>query len=141
MLVGFPGAGKSTLAKIFESNGYKIHSPDLIRNELDIHEINRTKEILNITYDNILRDIKSNKNLVYDSTNLTKQRRLAILRKIKSYNCYKICIVLNTPIIICKQRNSIRKNFSKVTNEIYDKMESIYQIPTESEGWNKIIFI
>ena len=48
VFVGLPGAGKSTKAKEFESQGFIIHSPDTIRNELNIHEIERTKEVFNI---------------------------------------------------------------------------------------------
>lgn len=139
MLVGFPGAGKSTIAKEYESKGFVVHSPDSIRNELDLHSLDDTQHILDITYDRIISDMKENKDIVYDSTNLTIRRRRKVLELIKDFNYEKICYLVNTPLSLCKDRNNQRIGYSKVDVIEYARMEGVYEEPTYKEGWDQII--
>lgn len=62
------------------------------------------------------------------------------LKLIKDFNYEKICCVIDTPLDICKYRNSKRICYSRVEDEEYRRMESIYEKPTYKEGWNKIIY-
>ena len=64
MLVGLPGAGKSTIAQKLVQEGYVWHSTDNIRNELNIHEIERITEVLDILTSRLLDDMQSGKNIV-----------------------------------------------------------------------------
>ena len=138
MLVGFPGAGKSTIAKEYQKQGYVIHSPDAIRNELNMHEDNQIGEVLDIMHGRMFEDMKQGKNIIYDSTNLSCRRRMKVLRSIKQFNYEKICVILSTPLSICKERNSHRIGYSKVTNEGYNIMQHVYKRPTLDEGWDII---
>lgn len=61
------------------------------------------------------------------------------LKLIKNFNYEKICCVIDTPLDICKYRNNKRIGYSKVEDEEYRRIESIYEKPTYKEGWNKII--
>lgn len=138
MLVGFPGAGKSTIAKEYQKQGYVIHSPDAIRNELNMHKDEQIREVLDIMHNRMFEDMKQEKNIIYDSTNLSCRRRMKILRSIKQFNYEKICIILNTSLNICKERNSHRIGYSKVTDECYNIMQQVYKKPTLDEGWDII---
>lgn len=140
MLVGLPGAGKSTFAEQYKNKNFIIHSPDILRNELNLHSLDDTQKIFNILYKNILVDMKNNKNILYDSTNLTVKRRIMFLKLIKDFNYKKICYVIDTPLDICKYRNNKRIGYSKVEDKEYRRMESIYEKPTYNEGWDIIIY-
>ena len=83
MLVGLPGAGKSTIAQKLVQEGYVWHSTDNIRNELNIHEIERITEVLDILTSRLLDDMQAGKNIVYDSTNLSRRRRIKVLEQIE----------------------------------------------------------
>ena len=140
MLVGLPGAGKSTIAQKFTNKGYTILSPDQLRNELNIHEIDRIRDILDILYEKLEQAIQNNDNIVYDSTNLTVKRRREVLDLLPdTYN--KICYIVEVPIELCKKRNSHRIGYSKVSEEEYDRMEQVYTLPTLKEGWDEIIYL
>ena len=137
MLVGLPGAGKSTFAQSFKE--FAVHSPDAIRNELNIHEIDRAQEVLNICHERIYKDMQQGKDIVYDSTNLTSHRRKKFLRSIEQYEYEKICYVIDTPIEVCKIRNSKRTGYDKVTDEEFNNMELVFKQPTYDEGWDNIL--
>ena len=139
MLVGFPGAGKSTLAKEYENKGYAVHSPDAIRNELDLHSLDDTQRVFDILHERILVDMMAKKDIVYDSTNLTVRRRRKFLKLIKDFDYDKICCIVDTPLSICKYRNNKRTGYSKVEDEEYKTMEDVYEEPTYTEGWDNII--
>lgn len=134
ILVGMPGAGKSTFAEKFN---YTIMSPDQIRNEFNLHDINDINKVLDILHKRLDKAIQNKENIIYDSTNLTVKRRKLILKHIpNSYT--KICYVFNIDLTLCKERNSKRIGYSKVSEEEYQIMESKYQVPTYKEGWNII---
>ena len=139
MLVGFPGAGKSTLAKEYENKGYVVHSPDSIRNELNLHSLDDTQKVFDILHERILVDMTAKKDIVYDSTNLTVRRRKKFLKLIKDFDYDKICCIVDTPLSICRYRNNKRTGYSKVEDEEYKIMEDVYEEPTYTEGWDNII--
>ena len=139
MLVGLPGSGKSTKAEEFRRQGYIIHSPDVIRNELNLHSNDDTQKVYDILHEHILADMNKGKDIVYDSTNLTRRRRLKFLNLIRKYDYEKICHVLLTPLDLCKERNSQRVGYSKVPNNELNRMSEMITIPMSDEGWDKII--
>lgn len=138
VFVGMPGAGKSTKAKEYEDQCYIIHSPDAIRNEYNMHEIDQVSEILEILYERMFRDMKAGKNIVFDSTNISRRGRIKFLNKIKEFDYEKECLVFLVPIDVCKERNSKRVGFSRVSENEYNSMLSVFSIPTTDEGWDQI---
>ena len=140
MLVGLPGSGKSTFAESLKEQGYVVHSPDKIRNELNLHDIEDTKKVFNILYENIFNDMEQGKDIVYDSVNLIRRRRKEFLRLIKKYNYEKICYVFIVPLEICKERNDMRVGYSKVKDSEYLKMLNCFNPVFSDEGWDKIIY-
>ena len=129
MLIGLPGSGKSTKAKEYESQGYVIHSSDAIRNELNLHSLNDTQKVFDILHERIIEDIKLGKDIVYDSTNLTRKRRMSFLEMIKNFKCIRICEVMLTSIEICRERNSKRIGYSRVTDKEYDILIDRFNFP------------
>ena len=139
VLVGLPGAGKSTLAEEYRKQGYKIHSPDAIRNELHLHSLDDTQKVFDILKENLLADMTAGKNVVYDSTNLTRRRRMKFLDIIKDFDYEKICYVKLTSIDTCKNYNSQRVGYSRVPDREYNIMVNAFSLPMSDEGWDKII--
>ena len=80
------------------------------------------------------------KNIIYDSTNLTRKRRIQFLEMIKDFDYEKICYTFITPVNVCKKRNSTRTGHSKIKEYEYDIMSNGFNPPTTDEGWDKIIY-
>jgi predicted kinase len=146
IMVGLPGAGKSTLI----SNKYPNH---VIVSSDDIIEKLATGE--DKTYDEVFKQfigkatfemkeifknaIENNKNIVWDQTNLTKKKRRNILNQVPSHY-KKIAIVLNIPDKLRYERTAGRKGKS-IPSHIMQSMEQSYQSPTKDEGFDEIIEI
>ena len=138
MLVGMPGAGKSTIAEEYVEHGFTVHSPDIIRNKLNLHSLDDTAKVFDIMHDNMIEDMKCDKDIIYDSTNLSRRRRMTVLNLIKEFGYHKTCIALIVPIEVCKERNSKRTGHSKVSNYEYEIAVNIFNLPTFDEGWDNI---
>ena len=139
MLVGLPGSGKSTKAEELRKQGFIVHSSDAIRNELNLHSLDDTQKVFDILHERILEDMKDNKDIVYDSTNLTIRRRRKFLKLIRDFDYEKICYVIDTPIKVCKIRNSKRTGYDKGTDKEINNIELVFNKPTYAEGWDSII--
>lgn len=137
MLVGFPGAGKSTFASELAKKNYHVHSHDAIREKFELHELDQIDLIHAILMQRLKMSMDCGANIVYDSTNLSKKQRIKFLQEIKP-GYEKICCILDTPLDICIERNSHKQDYTKVDDIEYVILENIYQKPTYSEGWDLI---
>ncbi len=87
-------------------------------------------------------------NVIFDATNINKEKRKENLEGIFSYvnrNEVKlICICLNTNKDLCKERVNLRNNLA---NELYlplnviDNYFLMFEKPTLEEGFDEIIFL
>ena len=139
MLVGLPGSGKSTKAEEFRKQGFIVHSSDAIRNELNLHSLDDTQRVFDILHKRILIDMMAGENVVYDSTNLTRKRRMKFLNLIEKFNYEKLCYVLIVDKSVCMSYNSQRTGYARVPDEYYEIMLQRFNLPTSDEGWDKII--
>ena len=73
--------------------------------------------------------------MIFDATNVNRKARKNIFKKVPYGD--KIAVFVNTPIEICKARNTQRDR--KVDNTIIDHMAAKLIAPTMDEGWKKII--
>ncbi|MEA5620465.1 WYL domain-containing protein [Cronbergia sp. UHCC 0137] len=150
-LIGIPGSGKSTFAKLLSSMGnYEIISTDEIRQELygdatiqgEWHTIEAT--VIN----RICTAFKLNKSVIYDATNCKRSFRMDFLLKVKTQlaQCdllqfHWIAWYLKTPLEICIQWNQQRQR--QVPPGIIKNMYNLLQDfpPINGEGFaalNKI---
>lgn len=139
MLVGLPGSGKSTKTEEYKKQGYIIHSPDAIRNELNLHSLDDTQKVFDILHERILNDMNDRKDIVYDSTNLTRKRRMKFLDLIKKFNCEKLCHILIVDKSICMSYNYQRTGYARIPDEDYELMLQRFNLPMLDEGWDNII--
>lgn len=84
--------------------------------------------------------LKENKNVILDATNVTHKSRKHLLSQVK-VDCYKRCIIVNTPIEVCRERVKDRNEGIyplKVPLEVVDKYYKSFQVPFKEEGWDTI---
>ena len=140
MLCGLPASGKDTYIKE-NLGGYKVHSSDDLRKELygDENTQGNPNEIFQELHRRIKADLKVGHDVVYNATNINYKRRMAFLREIKDFDCYKKCVFMATPYEICVERNRTRSRV--VPEDIMLKMYKSIYIPQHFEGWDNIDFV
>lgn len=145
ILVGVPGAGKSTWA--FNQNWFEdcvYISTDKIVEE---HAKNQNK-----TYSEIFQDFmptavdimikevisarEAGKNIIWDQTSTTVLSRKKKFTMLPDY--YHIAVVFQTPSIIELKRRLASRPGKEIPDAVVEGMLFNFQIPTESEGYKEI---
>lgn len=145
ILMGIPCSGKSTYAKKFfcESNTIII-STDEIRKELTgtyKYSQKTNNAVFETAKSRVEYYLSRNFNVYFDATNTKKSSRKNFIDISKKHHSKVVCIVLNTPLEICKKRNSKRKIDRRIPIETLTTMSSSVESVSESEGFDKIVYI
>jgi len=138
MLVGLPASGKSTLAKSYEEQGYKIHSSDKLREELlgNINDQDSNEIIFKALHQRMVIDMELGHNIVYDATNLNIKKRRFFMQSISKFDYVKIAMVMATPYEVCIERDADRER--KVGHRVIDRMYKSFNFPLEQEGFDRV---
>lgn len=140
MLVGLPGAGKTTYAeKLVEQNpDYVIHSSDKLREELygDASKQENNGKLFEELHRRMYKDLKEGKTVIYDATNLSKKRRVHFL---SGLSCERECVLFVKDIEECKNANLGRER--KVSEEVIENMRRNFSPPHWHEGFGKITIV
>jgi len=113
IMVGLPGAGKSTWIKNNLPKNISIVNQDSIRIELGIMKNDNDKKIGNkieekdvikICLEKIDKLIKERKDFVIDNTNIKEGRLSNYYHKLKNAGANVKIIIIDTPKEICKKR-------------------------------------
>ena len=140
VLVGLPGSGKSTLAQKLKIK-YKaeIISSDALRKELYGTELdqNHNNEVFAEMQKRTIELLKSNKNVIYDATNINSRKRIHLLRCTNKYTKTAICYFLATPYEMCLERNNQRVD-RKVPEEVIKRMLYSFHTPSIREGFKEV---
>lgn len=144
MLVGLPGSGKSTKAKEWverwPGGEVVIVSSDSIRKELwgDESIQEEPAKVFEVAHSRIRKYLKEGYDVIFDATNLSAKRRIALLHQIDSWgiDCGKGCAVIGATIEECIDHQNDRDR--KVPVEVIWKMARSFQVPLKSEGWDSI---
>lgn len=141
MMMGLPGAGKSTYARAHFSD-YEIVSSDLVREELGIteHTSEANVRVFDEVHKRVKENLKAGKNTVLDATNLKRKNRvhaltLARIAGRRQYMRATLIFILDS-VENCIEHDAKRPN--PVGEGVINRMFSSFESPAYYEGWNKI---
>lgn len=139
LLVGIPGAGKTTYAKNYiKSNSNTIHlSSDSIRAELYGNESiqGNPADVFSLMQKRAIEALNDGHDVIYDATNITRKDRASIISICPKF--VKIeCHIIWTPIEECIKRDAARDR--TVGKEVIDKMLKKFQAVYYDEGVDEI---
>lgn len=145
ILLGLPGAGKSTLARqISEKFGYGILSSDEIREHKfgDRFSESIQMEVLNTIFSQCGYLLSNGSNIIIDSTFFNKHdNRLKLYDYLSKVMLQPdiILIQISTPIDVCIKRDEARPINRRVGENVINQLASKFDPPSQSEKY--IIFL
>ena len=123
IMMGYPGSGKSTIAK------------DICKNENYIHisgdDCKTSSKMIKKSIEYILQK----KSIVFDATNSSSKKRKEYVELGKKYN-YKVkCIHVSSSLDVSYKRNKTRDPEKQVPKIAYSVYTKYYEEPNENEGF------
>ena len=142
LLVGIPGAGKTTYAKKYiEENINTIHlSSDAIRKELygDEAAQGNPSDVFSLMQKRAIEALNNGQNVIYDATNITRKDRASIIGICPKF-ARIVAHVIWAPIEVCIERDATRDR--TVGKEVIDRMLKRFQAVYFDEGIDEIEII
>lgn len=140
LMCGISGSGKSTAAERYK-NAWEaeIVSSDAIRKELygDENDQEHNEQVFKEVGLRVRELLEQGENVVQDATNLTYKDRLKALNNVsKLRDVYKVCVVMDTPIEECIDRD--QKRMRSVGADVIRHQVSKFNMPQYFEGWDSI---
>lgn len=144
MLVGLPGAGKSTYAKTnLIEDGVSYLSSDKIREELygDESVQGDPNKVFRIMHQRVDELLNNGVTVVYDATNVTRKNRKSILQRIKQKHTGATleAHIIWAPVETCIERDSNRGR--TVGEQVIHKFLHRWETPYYDEGFDKIVLV
>ena len=127
IMVGFPGSGKSTIAKSICANDQFIHI------EGDVFK--SAEKMIKAA----LPHIKEGKSIVFDATNSSSKKRSLYIEFAKKYNYKVVCIYVSCDQSISYKRNLLRSEDKVVPKIAYSVYVKHFTQPTPEEGFEVIM--
>lgn len=127
IMMGYPGSGKSTIARNICQNENFVHI------EGDVYKT--SSKMIKVS----LEHIKQNKSIVFDATNSSSKKRKEYIDIGKKYNYKIVCIHVSTNIETAYKRNKLRDNEKHVPKIAYSVYSKNFEKPNESEGFTLIV--
>jgi putative nucleotidyltransferase with HDIG domain len=136
MMIGFPGAGKSTRAKELQRIGYRVHSSDAIRAEKlsDKNDQTQNNYVFKLMQKRTLDDLRDGKDVIYDATNLSRKTRTHMLQMVTGLASKITALVVLRPIKEITEYN-IDRGFPKDKLKAYIRS---FNPPSKAEGFTDI---
>src|SRR5215469_889966 len=108
-LIGASGSGKSTLARR-HFLPTEVLSSDLFRGLVsdDENDQSSTHDAFDALYYMLGKRLARGKLTVVDATNVRAEDRKRLIDQARTYHCFAVAIVVNTPERVCQERNSKR---------------------------------
>ena len=123
IMMGYPGSGKSTIAKNICENENYIHIAG------DVYKTSSKMKKASLEY------ILQSKSIVFDATHSSLKKRNEFIELSKKYNYEVKCIHVSTSLDISYKRNKSRCDEKQVPKIAYSVYKKYYEEPTEEEGF------
>jgi bifunctional polynucleotide phosphatase/kinase len=127
IMMGYPGSGKSTIAKNICKNERFVYI------EGDLHKT--SSKMIKAS----LEHISQQKSIVFDATHSSSAKRKEYIDLAKKYDYKVVCIHVSTPLEVAYKRNKLRnyeKYVPKIAYSVYSKK---YEEPNENEGFTLFV--
>lgn len=137
MLVGIPGSGKSHYAKqLCKREQAVLVATDSIRERLFGSESKQknTYLVFEQAFAEIGEALGTGGNVVFDATNVSRDRRLKFLKHFKDFPVQ--CHVFDTPYAIAKERIEGRKR--QISDTVLTKFAKNFEFPVRGEGFQAL---
>ena len=141
MLIGIQGSGKTTFAtKLSQEKNCLVASTDYVRKHIkDVKE----SEVFETVYKMVADEIKNNRDIIYDATNITPKVRKRFFDEVSKYEVTPkvIAYYFDTDVMECFKRVKIRNT---IEGELYLPEEVVFSYnekiikPELTEGFVKI---
>ena len=143
LLVGLPGSGKSYIAQdlLYKERLQKkqvvVLSSDLLRLELlgDENDQSQNPMIFEEMNKRTITNLKNKVDVIYDATNLSRKRRIALLDSLPK-DVDKVCVIVWSKVSTCILRDLQRDR--SVGKDVIYKMLKQFETPWYTEGWTYI---
>ena len=143
MLIGLPGAGKSTYAKsIMDSEGrVQYCSSDKVREQLygDENIQGDTNKVFRVLHNKVKNLLDRGYDVIYDATNVTRKNRRSVIQEVKKYCTTIDAHIVWAPYEGCLSRDAARKR--SVGPDVIRKFLYRWQSPNYDEGFDNIELI
>lgn len=142
MMVGIPGSGKSTYArKLAKETGAEWVSRDKICFSMFPKPTytSRERRLVRAEFINeIRRRLDQDQDVIADATFLTTQSRRLVLQELKGCARKAVAILVDTPLEIALERNSMRDDSIQVSDNVIWNMYSELRLPNGREGIDEL---
>ncbi len=132
VLMGLPGAGKSTFAKILLNIKSDIDylSSDELRKQFWKYKDNH-KKIFSIMHEKTLEYLQNGRDVIYDSTNLERKYRVKLYQKTKESNMTTrvIIVFIHNGLEKAIEQSKQRKKRIDVNEQLIRDMYRTVQVP------------
>lgn len=140
MMIGCPASGKSSISKeIAKSFPFEILSADSIREEItgSVEDQSKNKEVFSILYERLKDKLNNGINVILDNTNINKKYRKMVFDEISNIDCYKIAYLCTKNEEDLYKDNLLKEH--PVPDHVIDKFIKMFEMPSLTEGFDKII--
>jgi bifunctional polynucleotide phosphatase/kinase len=127
IMVGYPGSGKSTIAKKICENEQFV----LVQG--DVHKT--SPKMIKAA----LPCVKEGKSVVFDATNSSCKKRNEYLEFAKKHNMKVVCIHMTTSLEVSYKRNKEREPENQVPKIAYSVYTKHFESPSVEEGFELIM--
>lgn len=143
VLIGLPGAGKSTFAQIVRERNKEIKyvSSDELRKEFSEFKDNHSK-IFDIMNKRTIDMLRKNNSVIYDSTNLERRYRIDLFNQIRMLSLEKLkveAVFIHNGLNKAIEQSNKRKNRNDVNEKLIRDMYETMQLPSVNTDCHEII--
>ena len=127
IMVGYPGSGKSSVAKHICLN------TNFVLIQGDVHKT--SAKMIKAA----LPGVKEGKSIIFDATNSSRKKRGEYIEFAKKHDMNVLCIHVSTSLDVAYKRNKLRDDTKQVPKIAYSVYTKYYEAPSIDEGFELIV--